>query len=295
MSAVSELATEDALLRLRKEGYVIVNGGQAVRTARMQGQRAAQQFFLQTQRYKDGFRTPRHQGYVTPAPGVHELFEMRKEGRDTEYRIPEPIAAEWTALYDVLEGVARDLFRAISLHLSGSPKFLELLDGSTFRLIHYDRVSSLPPEQMQPILSDHTDSSFLTVAPKGTFAGLEVRDFASLEWREIETSMQEDDVLVFAGDCLSRLSNDYFRSVLHRPSAKAMAAKWPPRLSTPFFLRGRPDAILDVRQCNPERIGEVAPSLLDTVTVDHFADNVGGVRDSVPWKRDPYYATFRYD
>lgn len=280
---------------LRRKGYAIVGGGEELRDRRERGHLAAQKFFLQTQRFKDGFRTASSNGYVTPAPGVYELFEMRKVGADGAYRVPEPIAAEWTALYDVLETLARDFFREISVHLCGGPRLLELLDGSTFRLIHYDRVAGLPVDKLQPVLSDHTDSSFLTVATKATVPGLELRDFGTLEWSEIERTMRDDEVLVFAGDCLSRVSNNYFRSLLHRPSASAMVEQWPPRLSTPFFLRGRPDAVLDTRWCTPSLIGEVAPFIAEPISVDRFADNVGGARDAVPWRSDPYYESFRYE
>jgi hypothetical protein len=157
---------------------------------------------------------------MTLVPSSAIALDLRRDGYaivsggEALRTVPEPITAKWNALYEVLESIARDVFGTISIHLCEGPKLLDLLDGSTFRLIHYDRVSGLLPERMQPILSDRMDSSFLTVAPKATFAGLEIRELGSLEWKEIETEMADDDVLVFAGDCLARISNNYIPSLL---------------------------------------------------------------------------------
>jgi isopenicillin N synthase-like dioxygenase len=134
----------------------------------------------------------------------------------------------------------------------------------------------------------------VTVAPRATLPGLEVRRWGTDSFTEVEGGMSNEGVVVLVGECLSRVSNNHFPSLLHRPSAAHMHGRLPPRISAPFFLRGRPDAVLDIRVCRAELLGPIDPSVAAPVTIDHFADNVDGTRDRLPWKRLPYYASFRY-
>ncbi len=83
--------------------------------------------------------------------------------------------------------------------------------------------------------------------------------------------MDEDDVLVFSGDTLARLTLDYYPAVLHRPAVELMKNynnnknnnnsnnsndnnPQQIRLSMPFFLRARLDGIVDSLALNSPKI-----------------------------------------
>ena len=151
----------------------------------------------------------------------------------------------------------------------------------------------------------HCDNTLLTLAPRGSSVGLEVR--SPLDGRSFtpESSMSADELLVFAGDSLSYLSSGRVPALMHRvvppppPSPISFAQSTthadPPRLSCPFFLRARRSATLVPRggglpplwgeggsavvgTCMP-RSGGLPPLLV--AALEHNADNV---RSRWPWK-----------
>ena len=151
----------------------------------------------------------------------------------------------------------------------------------------------------------HCDNTLLTLAPRGSSVGLEVR--SPLDGRSFtpESSMSADELLVFAGDSLSYLSSGRVPALMHRvvpppppspiSSAHSTTHADPPRLSCPFFLRARRSATLVPRggglpplwgegnsavvsTCMP-RSGGLPPLLV--AALEHNADNV---RSRWPWK-----------
>lgn len=279
---------------LRTPGYAAIRMPASFVDTRRELHEAARQFFWQHDAFKNAFRTPSFQGYLTPAPGVHELFELKRNRRDAMFRMPEPVHARWQAAYDALEEVGLTVLRIASRALTGNDALLDLLDDSTFRLIHFDRIHAGPLDLVQKALADHTDSGLLTIAPLSSTPALEVREFDTLAWTPIEHELEERDVLVFVGETLSRISNNWFPSALHRPVAREMKVGREARISTPFFLRARPQAVLDVNICRSELIGPVDPMVRERVTVEQLGDNIGGARDGLPWKRSPYFDSFAY-
>ena len=156
----------------------------------------------------------------------------------------------------------------------------------------------------------HCDNTLLTLAPRGSSVGLEVR--SPLDGRSFspESSMSADELLVFAGDSLSYLSSGRVPALMHRvvppppppiSSAHSTAHADPPRLSCPFFLRARRSATLEPRrvelvprrveleprrvELEPRRVeleprsGGLPPLLV--AALEHNADNL---RSRWPWK-----------
>jgi hypothetical protein len=132
----------------------------------------------------------------------------------------------------------------------------------------------------------HCDNTLLTLAPRGSSVGLEVR--SPLDGRSFspESSMSADELLVFAGDSLSYLSSGRVPALMHRvvppPPAPISCAHStthadPPRLSCPFFLRARRSATLE--PLLEQRSGGLPPLLV--AALEHNADNL---RSRWPWK-----------
>ena len=137
----------------------------------------------------------------------------------------------------------------------------------------------------------HCDNTLLTLAPRGSSVGLEVR--SPLDGRSFspESSMSADELLVFAGDSLSYLSSGRVPALMHRvvppppppiSSAHSTTHADPPRLSCPFFLRARRSATLEPRrvELEPRSGGLPVPPLL-VAALEHNADNL---RSRWPWK-----------
>ncbi len=104
--------------------------------------------------------------------------------------------------------------------------------------------------------------------------------------------MTDDDVVIFMGDSGAYLTANHFPSPIHRPGVMRMREQWrpdaPARMSTPFFLRGAPDTLLQ-----PARLAPA--TALPPMTVAALDSNVGGCRDRMPWKLQlNYYDSLRY-
>lgn len=249
-------------------------------------------FFRRPTVEKLEFQTGTAQGYLRAKS--HETFEVKKHRRAPNFRIPEEMEGRYAKVYDVFEVIARTCFKAISIRMTGDERFLKFLDDSTFRILFYDGVYHGPEELIQRAFADHTDSSFLTVVPKSTTPALDMKTIQDEQWINIEEELKDDELCVFISDCTSRLTNNYFPAILHRPLVRAMREDVTTRVSTPFFLRGFPEAELDVSQCRADLIGPVDPSIQKPITIDQIMNNTSGCRDNWPWKKNSYFSTFRY-
>ena len=135
----------------------------------------------------------------------------------------------------------------------------------------------------------HCDSALMTVAPKASLAALDLRRFDSLDWERCESQMEEDELLVFVGDTMARLTNNYYPALLHKPTVEPMLSSAMPRISTPFFLRARPDAMLDATMCDLVKVGPLQKECETPIVVEAINDNIGGARENLVWKAGPYY------
>lgn len=85
----------------------------------------------------------------------------------------------------------------------------------------------------------HCDIGLLTVAPRGSCSGLEISLGDGVPYSRVEETMEEDELLIFAGETLSFLTRGYYSPLIHR-AVRAFSS----RMSIPFFFRGNPHAIL---------------------------------------------------
>ena len=124
----------------------------------------------------------------------------------------------------------------------------------------------------------HVDNGFVTLAPRGTSVGLRVRTLSD-RGRVCfpEEEMEEGELLLFAGDSLSYITDGKVPSLMHEVHPPAGSGQnGVARLSAPLFLRGRHAAEL--------RSSE-GGSGLPPLKIATLEKNVGNLRQSWPWKR----------
>eukprot|EP00931_Biecheleriopsis_adriatica_P011964 TRINITY_DN113060_c0_g1_i1.p1 TRINITY_DN113060_c0_g1~~TRINITY_DN113060_c0_g1_i1.p1 ORF type:complete len:401 (+),score=100.78 TRINITY_DN113060_c0_g1_i1:72-1274(+) len=115
------------------------------------------------------------------------------------------------------------------------------------------QAANICPETGESVVFDeHTDASFLTLAPVGTVPGLQFRDPVSsdLAWQNVESGFggRGEYLVAFVGDFLEVLTKGCYTAARHRvccgQEKEASATR---RLSMPFLVRGQPSSCLDTR------------------------------------------------
>lgn len=101
---------------------------------------------------------------------------------------------------------------------------------------HY---SPIKPMDDQVSLGAHSDFEFLTVLRQDEVPGLQVLNKAG---QFIEAPPVEGTFVINIADLLQRLSNDYFRSTIHRVVNKTGKVRY----SLPFFMALKEDALVNV-------------------------------------------------
>jgi hypothetical protein len=159
---------------------------------------------------------------------------------------------------------------------------------SPHRLCSYSNIKEDTPAE---VFGAHTDSSFVTIVPVASVAGLEVYDEDAEKWYRPELKARsiwesereengedpealfetikggdgEDDILipwharylvVVPGEFLQIASRNEIVAAVHR-----VVASGPARLSAPVLVRGRPGVTVDV----PRYLGEINDKLLEQV------------------------------
>ncbi len=162
-------------------------------------------------------------------------------------------------VFQQLEGVAFLLLEAIGLYLEiGGDYFDPWSRGgdSILRAIHYPPVKK---NASGTRAAAHTDINLITLLMASRGSGLEVRD-TSGNW--IPVNAGEDELIVNVGDMLSRLTNDYLPSTLHRVVNPEGDRVTESRYSLPFFMHPNPLMPLDVLEAfqdedNPPRYAPI--------------------------------------
>lgn len=284
----------------------------------------------------------RHAAAHGPGCNVGFMFSDKKDSMEIfeakclhnpQYPWPSPtLQRAVTRARDLLHRTARACLRALAAPLGLDAAALEgLLDAET--------LADGPGAQLQQLAAAsmttmrvwrypagvsgnemHCDNSLLTLAPAGTRVGLAVRrksDGATL--MPEEALLGEGEIVVFAGDALGFLTAGRIPALVHWVMGTERE-----RLSMPFFLRPRPDAMLhahgprDVQAicqrdlegggktcaygpCNKEGNAVCGACGLSTYcSVEHqLADwkaghqitcgKRGKIAERWPWKADAYY------
>lgn len=123
-------------------------------------------------------------------------------------------------------------------------------------------------EQGDVVFHEHTDASFLTLAPVGSAPGLQIRDPSGCKWLDVEQGLdgRGGHLVVFGGDFLEVLTKGKYAAARHQVVDKQVSeGKACPeaallgqldgrhRLSMPFLVRGQPSARLNTAPFLDER------------------------------------------
>mmetsp|Transcript_17818 Transcript_17818/g.41975 ORF Transcript_17818/g.41975 Transcript_17818/m.41975 type:complete len:212 (-) Transcript_17818:166-801(-) len=163
-----------------------------------------------------------------------------------------------TRLYRLMEKISRACFFRVGAALGIPQAELEdLLDAPgnnlrcpegevganvmrSYRILR--SASERPPGLSKAATGLHADFGLITVAPRANLPGLVVLDPSSTHWVAVEEGAPASEVSIMVGETLSQLVQGRVRSGLHFVDEKDTGV---PRYSIPFFLRARPDAVVD--------------------------------------------------
>lgn len=149
--------------------------------------------------------------------------------------------------------------------------------SSGLRILRYAGDARGAPRSGAP----HTDNTIITAAPRADVPALEVCLPSSPEWLDVEVTLLDDDVLVFPGDALCAITRGALPALLHRVPPARYEGRAPRRLSTPYFLRARPGALLRP-VLSTEHPGDDA-GREQPLTAAHIECNMGDCRRRRPW------------
>ncbi|MFY0545984.1 isopenicillin N synthase family dioxygenase [Brevibacillus sp. H7] len=159
------------------------------------------------------------------------------------------------SFYRELERVARNMLEALALHMDLRLDFFSdmIKDGnSVLRAIHYPPLdSSMHPDAIRA--AEHEDINLITLLVESTASGLELLTREG-EWMPVIA--KKGQIIVDAGDMLSRITNEVIPATTHRvvnPKGENTS-----RYSMPFFVHPYSSCLLEtipscVTEENPEK------------------------------------------
>lgn len=154
-------------------------------------------------------------------------------------------------LYASLSEAGSVILQALTGPLEVAPTYFDRLveDGnSILRLLHYPPVPvTADPRCLRA--APHEDINLITILPAATATGLQLKDRDD-KWLDVDGKPGE--LIVDAGDMLSRITNDVIPSTTHQVVNTAGSAS---RYSMPFFMHPHPEAVLS---CIPACRGDGA-------------------------------------
>lgn len=168
------------------------------------------------------------------------------------------------AFYYELERVARNMLEALALNLDLRQNFFAdmIKDGnSILRTIHYPPLDeTMDPNAIRA--AEHEDINLITLLVESTASGLELltRDG---EWMPVKA--KKGQIIVDAGDMLSRISNEVIPATTHRvvnPEGENSS-----RFSMPFFVHPYSNCLLETI---PACISEDNPEKYPAITAGDF-------------------------
>ncbi len=158
----------------------------------------------------------------------------------------------FTDIYKSLEDVGKTLLSALGHSLEvESDYFKNMVDdgNSILRLLHYPPI----PEGADPNCvraAAHEDINLITILVSATTSGLELLDRDGT-WLPVETD--KNNLIVDAGDMLSRITNEVIPSTTHRVVNPKGENKT--RYSMPFFMHPHPKAMLScIESCKQDKV-----------------------------------------
>jgi isopenicillin N synthase-like dioxygenase len=154
-----------------------------------------------------------------------------------------------TKMYHDLDKTAHVLLHALGKALDVPENyFKDLIDlgNSVLRAIYYPPVGEAPPVGSVRAAA-HADINLITILMGATASGLQLLDRDGT-WLDVET--KEGQLVVDAGDMLSRITNDVIPATIHRVINPDDSRS--ERFSMPYFVHPHPKAMLE---CIPSCLG----------------------------------------
>lgn len=155
--------------------------------------------------------------------------------------------------------LARKMIRIFALALDLPEDYFDAITthpGADAVFIHYPGVQDEKPDNIDVGIGAHTDIQCLTLLWQDMSGGLQV---LSSEGEWLDAAPIEGTLVVNIGDLLQRLSNNRFKSTVHRVYNRQKTSRY----AMPFFLGFNPEAICSVV---PTCVDEDHPALYPPIS-----------------------------
>lgn len=164
-----------------------------------------------------------------------------------------------------LEKTAKYVLQALALYLRLNENYFDnfIEEGnSILRAIHYPPIKK-PPKQAERA-APHGDINLITLLIGAQGNGLQVLN-QQKKW--IDAVAEPDEVMINIGDMLSRLTNNFLPSTIHRVINPPKQAWGNSRYSFPFFMHPIPEMPLN---CLSQNITPSNPKKYDDILAGEF-------------------------
>ena len=164
-----------------------------------------------------------------------------------------------------LEKTAKYVLKALALYLRLKENYFDhFIEGgnSILRAIHYPPISK-PPERAERA-APHGDINLITLLIGAQGNGLQVLN-RQKKW--INAIAEPDEVMINIGDMLSRLTNNFLPSTIHRVINPPKEFWYNSRYSFPFFMHPIPEMPLN---CLSQNISSSNPKKYEDITAGEF-------------------------
>lgn len=276
---------------LRRWGFVSIAGHGISDHLLQSAYEVTQQTFALNETIKlayEDIKGGRQRGYTpllkekAKGQGQGDLKEFWHIGRELDpnhpYRLDQSMRANlfprevpqfqvvMTELYEAMDQLAHRMLRVIEnyLHIQdGALSNLAIEGNSVLRVLHYPELEHFGTQATSSIrAAAHEDINLLTLLPAATQPGLQLltRDG---EWLNI--TPPPGTIILDTGDMMSAVTGGALPATTHRvinPKEKKSGG----RLSMPFFMHPKPDAVLNAlldSKTQTEGIGLTAQAFLD--------------------------------
>ena len=183
---------------------------------------------------------------------VNELPEFNNVGKEA---------------YKALEKTAKYVLRALALYLEIDENYFDnyIKNGnSILRPIHYPPITEDPKDAVRA--AAHGDINLITLLMGAHGKGLQVQN-ADGDW--IDAIANEDELMINIGDMLSRLTNNVFKSTVHRVINPDKSLLKKSRYSIPFFMHPVSEMKLNVLD---SCICDEFPKAYEDITAGEFLE-----------------------
>ena len=183
---------------------------------------------------------------------VNELPEFNNVGKEA---------------YKALEKTAKYVLRALALFLEIDENYFDnyIKNGnSILRPIHYPPITKDPKDAVRA--AAHGDINLITLLMGAHGKGLQVQN-SDGDW--IDAIANEDELMINIGDMLSRLTNNVFKSTVHRVINPDKSLLKKSRYSIPFFMHPVSEMKLNVLD---SCICDEFPKAYEDITAGEFLE-----------------------